>query len=251
MRARRLGKYACTTPAFLLLLPLLALVAQAQMPITSCGTVIDTPGQYYLANNLNCHSGDAAITIVSANVELDLDNHHINGPGAESRTGGIWVRDSVAGNVLLLGPGVIRNMVVGVRISSTGQAMFSQLTCTGNGNGIVADSSVTVTARSNNASHNRFSGILVSGSDGEIGGNTTIGNGHSGMIIGGSRNRIDHTNVASHNRMRGIEVFGQDNVIDHNTAERNGEYDLFERHDTCENLWENNTFGRANLSCIH
>jgi len=251
VRAHRLGMYVLTTLAFLLLLQLLAAVTQAQTPITSCGTVIDTPGQYYLANDLNCQSGDAAITIDRGGVELDLDSHHITGPGAESRTGGIWVRDSVEGNILLLGPGVIRNMVVGVRISSRGEATFSRLTCTGNGNGFIADRGVIVTARANNASQNMFSGMIINGPDGEIGGNTTIGNGYDGMIIGGTRNHIDHTNLALNNRLRGIEVQGRDNVIDSNTAQRNGEYDLFERHETCENLWENNTFNRANLSCIH
>lgn len=129
--------------------------------------------------------------------------------------------------------------------------MFSRLTCTGNGNGFITDQQVIVIARANNASQNRFSGMIINGPDGEIGGNTTIGNGYDGMIIGGTRNHIDHTNLALNNRLRGIEVQGRGNVIDSNTAQRNGEYDLFERHETCENLWENNTFNRANLSCIH
>ena len=107
-----------------------------------------------------------------------------------------------------------------------------------------------MTLRSNNASDNRFSGIIVGGSDGEIGGNTTNDNGYYAMIIGGSRNHVDHTNVASYNR-RGIDVVGRGNVIDHNIARGNREYDLFERHETCENLWQNNSFDRANLRCIH
>ena len=251
MSAPRQAKYWLTTLACLLLLALFAVAAQAQTPITSCGTVIDTAGRYYLANDLNCQSGDAVIEITHGNVQVDFRGHQISGPGDQSRTGGIWVRDSVEGNVVLLGPGTIRNMVVGVRISSRGEAMLSRLTCTADGNGFVIDSDVIVTARANNASQNKFSGILVSGHDGEIGGNTTIGNGYDGMIIGGSRNHIDHTNIASFNRMRGIQVQGRGNVIDHNTAQSNGQFDLFDRHETCENLWQNNTFGRANLPCIH
>lgn len=119
----KLLRFSAICSLAFLMLQLLAVAAQAQIPITSCGTVIDAPGRYYLANDLNCQSGDAAITIDRGDVELDLDNHHITGPGAESRTGGIWVRDSVEGNILLLGPGVIRNMVVGVRISSRGEGV--------------------------------------------------------------------------------------------------------------------------------
>jgi len=235
-----------------LMLQLLAVAAPAQTPITSCGTVINAPGQYFLANDLNCQGGDAAITIESADVELDLDDHHITGPGADSRTGGIWVKDSVEGNVLLLGPGVIRNMVVCVRISSRGQAVFSRMTCLRNGNGFISDAQAIVTARANNASQNKYSGMIINGSDGEIGGNTANGNGYDGIIIGsGTRNHIDHSNIALSNGRRGISVQGSGNVIDSNTAQGNQEYDLMEGHPTCENLWENNTFNRANLSCIH
>lgn len=239
-------------PALLLLLVLLAVAAQAQIPITSCGTVIITSGQYFLANDLNCQSGDAAVTIESAGVELDLANHQISGPGAGSRTGGIWVKDSVVGNTTLLGPGVIRNLVVGIRISSTGEAVLGRLTCTGNGNGIIADQHVIVTARANNASHNLYSGMIISGSDGEIGGNKVTDNGYDGIIIGsGTGNYVDHSNVVSNNGRRGISVLGNGNVFESNTARGNREYDLFDSHLTCENTWTNNLFGRANLSCIH
>src|SRR5450759_2835397 len=101
MSATRLGKYLLTTLAFFPLLQLLAVSAQRQTPITSCGTVINTPGQYYLANDLNCHDYEVAITIESTNVELDLDHHQITGPGAGSQaSGGINVTRSARSNIL-------------------------------------------------------------------------------------------------------------------------------------------------------
>ncbi len=250
-RAPRLGKSLLVTMAFLLLLPLLALAAQAQIPITRCGTVINRPGRYYLANDLNCRTGDAAIAIDRGDVELDLHSHQIVGPGSGSRIGGIWVRDSAGDNVTLLGPGMIRGMGVCVRISSRGQAVFSRLTCTGNGNGFITDQHVTAIARANTASQNLYSGMTISGSGGQIGGNTADGNGYDGIIVGGTRNHVDHTNVAMNNGRRGISVPGRGNVIDTNTAQFNHEYDMFEAHETCENSWDNNTFNTANLSCIH
>lgn len=252
MDAIRLGRYSLATLAFFLLLQLLPVSAQGQTAINSCGTVVKTPGSYYLANDLNCKGEDiAAITIESGDVILDLNNHEITGPGTAARTGGIWVRDTAGDNILLHGPGVIRGMVVGVRISSTGLVVFRDLTCTGNGNGFIVDEHVTPIARANTASDNLYSGMLIGGSGGDIGGNTLNNNGIDGMIVGGSRNFIDHSNVAQFNRRRGISVRGRNNVIEMNTARFNREYDLFEDHPNCENLWENNTFKDANLPCIH
>jgi parallel beta-helix repeat protein len=235
--ATRLGSYSLTALALVLLAQLLAVCAQGQIPITTCGTDIKTPGQYYLANDLNCQSGDAAITIERGDVTLNLNHHQITGPGAGD-------------HIFLLGPGVIRNMAVGVRISSRGEAVFSRLTCTGNGNGFIVDQHVTPIARANTASENVYSGMLIVGSGGEIGGNKMNNNGYDGMIVGGSRNYVDHSNVAQYNRRHGIAVRGRNNVISRNTAQFNGEDDLFEDHRSCENLWENNTFNSANLPCI-
>lgn len=250
MCATRLGSLL-TALAFALLAQLLTVSAQGQIAITNCGTVINQPGHYYLANDLNCQSGDAAITIERGDVILNLNSRQITGPGAMSRTGGIWVRDSAAENILLLGPGVIRNMAVGVRISSRGLAVVRDLTCNGNGNGFIVDEHVIPIARANTASENLYSGMLIGGSGGDIGENTLNNNGIDGIIVGGSRNFVDHSNVAQFNRRRGISVRGRNNVIEMNTARFNGEDDLFEDHPNCENLWENNTFKNANLRCIH
>jgi len=250
MSATRLGKYLLTTLAFFPLLQLLAVSAQGQTPITSCGTVINTPGQYYLANDLNCHDYEVAITIESANVELDLDHHQITGPGAGSQaSGGINVTRSARSNILLRGPGVIRKMKVGVFIDS-GEALVGRLTCTGNSFGMWIERGATVLARGNTASQNTEVGMWIFGSGGEFGGNTVNGNGY-GILIEGNGNHIDHTNVAQDNLKVGIEARGTGNVIDRNRSQFNGRYDMDDDHSTCENTWRNNTFGRANLSCIH
>ena len=49
-------------------------------PISSCGTVITVPGNYYLANNLSC-SGGTAVVIASSKVDLDLRTLMIDGGG--------------------------------------------------------------------------------------------------------------------------------------------------------------------------
>jgi hypothetical protein len=52
-----------------------ALVAQAQTPITACGTLITTPGDYYLYADLSC--AGTAVTIQSSNVSLRLSGRKI------------------------------------------------------------------------------------------------------------------------------------------------------------------------------
>lgn len=250
MNAPRLGKYLLATIAFFSLLQLLAVSAPAQIPITSCGTFVNRPGRYYLANDLTCHDFEVAITIESPNVELNLNDHKITGPGAASQaSGGINV-DNAARDTLILGPGVIRKMKVGVYINARGEAQVSRVTCTGNGIGMWIERSAIVMARGNTTSEND-TGMWIFGSGGEFGGNTVNGNRY-GVLIEGNGNHFDHTNVAENNRLTGIETrSGRGNVIDRNRAQFNGQYDLYEDHNTCENRWQNNTFGRANLSCIH
>lgn len=251
MNAPRLRKYLFATLALFPLLQLLAVSAPAQTPITSCDTFIKKPGRYYLANDLTCRDFEVAVTIEAPDVELELRGHQITGPGAGSQaSGGINV-EHVGRGAFIVGPGVIRKMKVGVYVNSTGEALVSRVTCTENYIGMWTERGATVMARANIASQNTNAGILIFGHNGHFGGNTVKGNDY-GILIHGWGNHIDHTNVVQDNRKRGIEVRdGKGNVIERNRAQFNGQYDLYEDHNTCESRWENNTFGSANLSCIH
>lgn len=255
MRPTRLTKYLLATLAFLLLLQLVVISAQAQtrIPVTTCGTEISAPGRYYLANDLNCQSGVyEAIRIVSGGVELDLDGRQITGSGfGMGNPGGIYATNQAEGNVLVLGPGIIRNTTSCVRFSSRGVATIANVTCEGNNGGIVFTPEVSdAVARVNTASRNQFFGIIVESSEGDIAFNTMDGNGYDGLIVFGQRNHI-RGNTALSNGEYGIRARGTGNLIERNRAQLNRRDDLFDEHTTCENLWQNNTFQSANLRCIH
>ena len=49
-------------------------------PISSCGTVINAPGNYFLAQNLAC-TGATAVMIAAGKVDLDLRGFTIDGGG--------------------------------------------------------------------------------------------------------------------------------------------------------------------------
>jgi len=258
MPATRPSDCLFTFAALMVVMQLAAISAQAQtrIPVTTCGTVISAPGRYYLANDLNCQSGagyDVAILIVSGSVELDLDGHQITGSGLDyPNPSGIYATNQAVGNVLVLGPGIIRNFPGCVRFSSTGGlAAIASVTCEGDEGGIVFTPEVSeALARLNTASRNQVFGMIIESSEGEIAFNTTDGNGYDGLFVAGQRNHI-HGNTALSNGHNGIRARGTGNLIERNRAQSNREYDLFDVHTTCENLWRNNAFNRANLSCIH
>jgi hypothetical protein len=55
-------------------------VAAASTAISSCGTVINAPGNYFLAQNLAC-TGSTAVVIAASKVDLDLRGFTIDGGG--------------------------------------------------------------------------------------------------------------------------------------------------------------------------
>src|SRR5262249_49839524 len=82
--------------------------------ITQCGTIIDHPGHYVVANDLSCPFQNG-IVIVADHVTLMLDNHQI--AGAAFVGNGISVGVGVpSGNshVHILGPGTITGFNEGI-----------------------------------------------------------------------------------------------------------------------------------------
>lgn len=250
MRPTRLPKYLLIPGALLLVAQLMAVAAQAQMPVTNCGTTITQPGKYILANDLLQCPGNG-IVIQSAGVSLNLNGHQITGP-AHSLSQGIKVTLPPREWVIIDGPGTIANFGTGVELDlANGKAFI-----------------VSVTAR-----QNRFGFMVLNGSDVILGNNTAVNNtvigfaiydtddsslvessadaNGDGIVILGSRNEIILNN-ANNNEKNGIVVFnGAHNRISTNTALGNSRYDLYQLGQDCNNTWVNNMFNTANLPCIH
>ena len=139
--------------------------------ITTCPTVITSPGRYVLAADLICGAG-TGILITSSDVTLALEGHRITaGPGTNMvfstaisnslNSGGILTVASVA-DVHILGPGLITNG--GANAFSAGVLFFAEVTQS-EVNGI------TVLGSS-------FAGI-----DADFGGNGNSGTGLTGLTF--------------------------------------------------------------------
>lgn len=105
--------------------------AAAETVITGPGVVIKTPGKYRLGNDITVAFGGIGIDIQASNVELDLGNHAVVGPGSEigGRTQGILVE----GNSVHINNGTLRGLagavdVVGGSATLNGLAVIDNIT---------------------------------------------------------------------------------------------------------------------------
>ncbi len=245
LRATRLPKYLLITTTLLLLTQLIAVSAQAQTRITTCGTDIIRQGEYILANDLSCPQ--IGITISTGGVTLKLNGHRIN--GVITSAAGIDVRFGHEAHIL--GPGTISGFQNGVRIGSNGPVEVTSVTAAGNSTGFSVIQT-KVRLASDIASGGQV-GFSVVSNDSEVSTNHASQNTMNGFFISGMRNLIHH-NMADHSQY-GIAVSGdmftQSNRIHQNAATVNSVFDLFEGHPSCVNTWTENTFTTKNLSCIH
>lgn len=251
MRTIRLPKYLLLPGALLFVAHLVVVSAQAQIPVTTCGTTITQPGKYTLANDLlNC-PGDG-IVIQSADVSLNLNGHQITGP-AHSSTHGIQVTLPQGQSVVIDGPGTIANFGTGLELDlANGSAYIAGVTSQRNYFGFMVRNGSNVTLGNDTAANNITIGFaLYDLDDSGIFESSAYANG-DGIVILGSRNEIILNN-ASKNSKSGIIVFGGgQNRISTNTAQGNSRYDLYQLGQDCgTNTWVNNTFTTASLPCIH
>lgn len=249
--AYRWRKALLVFSALLLLVQLAAVSSQAQTPVTTCGTNITTPGHYLLVNDLNC-SRDG-IDINAEDVELSLGGHRISG----TQSGwGIDISNGQRTNVRVLGPGTITGFTMGVRIwSVNGPVEVMGVTLIGAKQyGFGSAGSYTVKLVGNTASQSQWGYRMLRNYDSEISGNTANGNTEIGIeIVEGERNQVMH-NMALNNGFVGIATGDRTfrNRFEFNTAMGNTEFDMYESDQNCRNVWEHNTFRRANLPwCIH
>jgi parallel beta-helix repeat protein len=243
------AKYALVAVALLLLTQLAAVPAQGQTPITSCGTTITAPGNYVLINSLSCRGRFAiSITSPSGGVQLSLGGHGIVAMGRADT--GINVSNS--GDVQITGPGFIGGFINGISISgSSGPVEVSAVTASGNGTGFLSVSSLVV-LRGNTASQGLAGFDILTSHACVFTGNTAFANRDYGILISGTGNQVTQNMVFDNGR--GIATSSHnttDNHISQNTAVGDSQFDLYEGNSTCVNTWSDNTFGTANLSCIH
>ena len=240
------------------------------VPVTNCGTVINQPGSYALANDLFCDDVDG-INIVADNVILMLNGHQITNIEQDDFANGITVGVGVLrGNkhVTIMGPGTISFFNQGIDFEQVTQSTVSSVTATNNIFGFVVNGGFAVgcgqscpstknTFQGNISDSNFQHGFTMNGADGNtFKGNTTNNMffGHGILLFIGSGNTISD-NTSNNNGGGGITVASSpqtnNNAILRNAASGNGSFDLFDTATDCtQNNWKNNTFGTASLPCI-
>ena len=243
-------------------------------PVTTCGTVINTPGNYQLANDLlNC-PGDG-IDIVSSNVTLILNGHQIVGTdnGQEGLTVGIAVGIGVAtgvSQVKINGPATISNFgQSGLGFEGVSSSSVVGVTSTGNKFGFTVNAAFGAGNPSLRSVGNKFNGNTATGNFGHgftlngadqntFRGNDSSGNGlipaGQGFLLFDATGNIVGGNTFNQNTGAGVFASastGINNTIRGNTAQNNaGGFDLEDDNPGCANVWQGNTFGSANQPCI-
>ena len=275
MDTRRLGRTAAILAAISC-----ALAAQAQTPVTACGTAIANPGDYYLDADLSCTG--KAVTILSSNVSLRLNGHTItsltpnNDPAIQAGTGATRFH-----HISISGPGLINGSEpsrfgFGVLMMEIDHGQISRLAINrsniwaiqcrgcastnilqnvvGRGNaGISLSASTSCLISGNESSGNVSNGILVNeGTGNSVFFNWTSGNGVAGISLSGASGTRVTGNTSNANR-QGILVIGGGNQITGNGSVRaNDVYDLVDLSPTCAgNTWRNNNFITRSAGCIH
>jgi parallel beta-helix repeat protein len=244
--------------------------------ITSCAYRIDSPGQYRLAADLSCSTGDG-IGIGASDVDLNLNGHTISGSGLAcggSTTIGIAAGEPDDSNVHIHN-GTVTGFYIGIQISGHDHHA-NRLTVTGNCEGMRVVDSDNNYINENNASGNVLFGVLVNRSnDNEF--NANVANNTGGICCGGGGfflvdsdgNVINFNDMSSNQNNPGVRLINShNNTIQGNTANGNsselgilidaGSTDNFIQGNTalgnaldlgdaniplgCLNTWESNTF---------
>jgi hypothetical protein len=192
-------------------LQVIAGTVQAATLITTCPTVITSPGRYLLAANLICGGGNG-ITINSSDVTLALEGHRITAGAGANRAVMVNLPQGAPPltGISILGPGLITNgggntFIVGVDLSIVTHSEVSGITVLGSsGSGIVAagppgGADLTITA---NTLGRNGAGIGVTNlSSSTISKNDISGNGVGISIV--SADVLGPPLMVSHNILNG------------------------------------------------
>jgi parallel beta-helix repeat protein len=235
--------------------------------ITTCGTEITKPGDYYLANDLLGCTGDGLI-IRSSKVDVDLNGHVITAGGP--RTGvGIRIPGGINGvhSIEIKGPGVLHGFDVfpgtGMALENVRRSEFRGITITNNFFGLGVnrffDSSGAVFGTE--SMFNTFSRLQILGNTGHgvtsNGGNKNLyvrnllfRNGDCGILLFDAvGNRVER-NVAIQNSfgINTVNGIGLDNDI--TALSSTSGIDLLDENPNCDgNTWRDNV-GVGNRACV-
>ncbi|MGA2714079.1 MAG: right-handed parallel beta-helix repeat-containing protein [Bryobacteraceae bacterium] len=203
----------------------------ADIPVATCGFVINAPGNYGVVADLNCPAGATAITINASNVSLKLNSHIITGTPGSTTTWPIGININPGltprlDHVGIVGPGVIQrfnNPGTGILINNTDYSLVSGVTVAFNGDGIEAVNNNFLTVRSSQIVANLDNGLdLGVPTNNTFAYNDLSGNHNYGLWMGGGSANIVNNNVASGNGADGITIAGNYSRVYSNVTNGNG-----------------------------
>lgn len=242
--------------------------ASGAIPVSACGTVLETPGAYVLAADLLGCPG-YGVGIAGDSISLDLAGHRVSGaPGSAI---GIFISTAAAGRngyltgVHVTGPGIIETFSAGLKLQEVRASRVEGVTVRLNLHGISVNRgqgtgkpSILDTLVNNVAIDNTAHGFTFNGARSTLfAGNVSTHNGFG--IFGGhgfylymAERLVLRGNQADNNQGGGIYILpGQAaNTIVGNEARGNGWVDLADQNSCGVNTWLGNTFATKSLPCI-
>ena len=173
-------------------------------PVTTCGQVLDQPGEYLLTTNLDCSGGEGdynGVTITASDVNFHLAGHTIASSDCDTNR-------NISGIAVIGG-------LTHVKIDGG--------TIIGFNDGIVLASSDSH-VKGMTVQNACVFGIVVQGSNNVVQTNVVTGSGSDGIILSPATRATISSNYSSGNKRAGIAVsdFADDNTIEKNILNNNG-----------------------------
>jgi parallel beta-helix repeat protein len=178
-------------------------------PVTTCGQVLSTAGQYHLAGDLGPCSGDGVV-ITASGVHLTLAGHTISGMSTTNSCN-------------------LQQPQLGVNVNGVNGPVSDVLvnggTVTGFVDGIDLNFASTSRVNAMTLMANCVFGMAIGNSDGiEVDTNVVTSSGLDGVGIGNSHDVVVHSNDISGNARAGVDIsdFANKNTIQSNILNDNG-----------------------------
>ena len=202
---------------------------QAQA-VTACGTTIDVPGDYALANDIGPCTGNG-VTITANDVTFDLAGHTITGVSspASCNTGApqVGITVSAADNVQISG-GTVRGFVDGMDFGASNSRVGDISVSDNCVNGLVVSNAANVTVEGNSITGSGGDGLLLlNADDATVQANTIAANGRFGVLLvsGSDRNTLQDNSLNGNGAPAGGAglglLGGTETQIRRNTAQGN------------------------------
>jgi hypothetical protein len=225
-------------------------------PVSACGAVISSPGDYVLTQDLTCNN-QIDIRIDASDVNFSLNGHTITGG---QQFGVLIGLSSPLNNVHVTGPGQVKNTTgAAFDINQATNSSVAGVSATGNVYGAVAGNSMTQLG--NVISDNNFAGnsngVQVNNGQVEVARNICSGATSFGILLAGGSGR--GSNNVHHNTCKNGTGSGKgivigsgsgNNQVHHNTATGNPGQDAIDLNANCgTNQWFANLFVTFSPPC--